>query len=59
MGGCFSDVRGGKEAVGGAQPSSTVHNDAVEFFYRSHGAFPLFSQLEVLPPPSSLLPPPS
>ncbi|VVA12788.1 PREDICTED: BONZAI [Prunus dulcis] len=55
MGGCFSDVRGGKEAVGGAQPRPTVHNDAVEFFYRSHGAFPLFSQLELTISASNLL----
>ncbi|TQD91473.1 hypothetical protein C1H46_022978 [Malus baccata] len=55
MGGCFSDVRGGKDAVGGALPRPTEpnakndgsHNDAIEFFYRAHGAYPLFTQLEV------------
>ncbi|MCL7032216.1 hypothetical protein MKW94_010936 [Papaver nudicaule] len=49
MGGCFSDVRGGKEAVGGttAGPASTPANDAVDYFYTSHGCQGLFSQLEL------------
>nr|POE73984.1 protein bonzai 3 [Quercus suber] len=44
MGNCFSDVEGGKQAVGGTQqsPNSIAatnnnnggHNDAVEFFFR-------------------------
>ncbi|GAB4835884.1 Protein BONZAI 3 [Ancistrocladus abbreviatus] len=59
MGGCFSDVRGGQQAVGGVQRGSTPtnvgggggggggHNDAVELFYRAHGVQPLFTQLEL------------
>ncbi|XP_030961113.1 protein BONZAI 3-like isoform X2 [Quercus lobata] len=56
MGNCFSDVEGGKQAVGGAQqrPNSIAttnnnnggHNDAVEFFFRSRGIQPLFTQIE-------------
>jgi len=57
MGGCLSgDVKGGKQAIGGVQQrptSSTIannaaHNDAVDFFFRSRGQYPLFSQIEVL-----------
>ena len=58
MGNCFSDVEGGKQAVGGAQqrPNSIAttnsnnggHNDAVEFFFRSRGIQPLFTQIEVM-----------
>ncbi|KAJ7978038.1 Protein BONZAI [Quillaja saponaria] len=55
MGGCFSDVRGGQQAVGGVQqgPNSAVtnnnggHNDAVDYFYRSRGDVPMFTQLEL------------
>ncbi|VVA90554.1 unnamed protein product [Arabis nemorensis] len=55
MGGCFSgDLQGGKQAIGGVQqrPTSTInnnaaHNDAVDFFFRSRGQFPLFSQIEL------------
>ena len=57
MGNCFSDVEGGKQAVGGAQqrPNSIAttnnnnggHNDAVEFF-KSRGIQPLFTQIEVI-----------
>lgn len=58
MGNCFSDLEGGKQAVGAAQLRSTAaatsnnnnggHNDAVEFFYRSRGLHPLFTQVEVI-----------
>ena len=58
MGNCFSDVEGGKQAVGGTQqrPNSIAttnnnnggHNDAVEFFFRSRGIQPLFTQIEVI-----------
>ena len=58
MGNCFSDVEGGKQAVGGTQqrPNSIAatnnnnggHNDAVEFFFRSRGIQPLFTQIEVM-----------
>lgn len=55
MGGCFSDVKGGKEAIGGgvgAQQKTSVDasaatNDAVDFFYKTKGLQPLFTQLEV------------
>ncbi|KAG6645613.1 protein BONZAI 3-like isoform X3 [Carya illinoinensis] len=54
MGNCFSDVQGGKQAVGGVQQSTTAtnnnnggHNDAVEFFYRSRGLQQLFTQIEL------------
>jgi hypothetical protein len=58
MGNCFSDMEGGKQAVGGAQQRPTIisdnnnnnnggHNDAVDFFYKSHGLHPLFTQMEV------------
>lgn len=55
MGGCLSgDVKGGKQAIGGVQqrptssiPNNAAHNDAVDFFFRSRGQYPLFSQIEV------------
>ncbi|KAG7968625.1 hypothetical protein I3843_08G164800 [Carya illinoinensis] len=53
MGNCFSDVEGGKQAVGGVQHSSTAtnnnnasHNDAIEFFYRSRGLQQRFTRVE-------------
>ncbi|KAF3959786.1 hypothetical protein CMV_015430 [Castanea mollissima] len=65
MGNCFSDVEGGKQAVGGAQqrPNSIAttnnnnggHNDAVEFFFRSSGIQPLFTQIELSLSASNLL----
>lgn len=54
MGGCVSgDVKGGKQAIGGAlqrpteTPNNFLHNDAVDFFYRSHGLHALYTQIEV------------
>lgn len=63
MGGCFSDVSGGKAAVGGihnlqhqngpssnvavASSSGTAENEAVDFFFRSKGLQPLFTRIEV------------
>ncbi|KAL1192954.1 Protein BONZAI 3 [Cardamine amara subsp. amara] len=55
MGGCLSgDVNGGKQAIGGVQqrptssiPNNAAHNDAVDFFFRSRGQYPLFSQIEL------------
>ena len=58
MGICLSgDIRGGKQAVGGAQGRPTEshnnagggggHNDAVDFFFRSRGLHALFTQIEV------------
>ncbi|XP_075657561.1 protein BONZAI 3-like [Castanea sativa] len=65
MGNCFSDVEGGKQAVGGTQqrPNSFAatnnnnggHNDAVEFFFRSRGIQPLFTQIELSLSASNLL----
>nr|CAN68494.1 hypothetical protein VITISV_022266 [Vitis vinifera] len=57
MGGCFSDVRGGKQAVGVGltgpslppmPTSDAAHNDAVDHFFRARGIQPLFTQLEVI-----------
>ncbi|XP_042991159.1 protein BONZAI 3-like isoform X2 [Carya illinoinensis] len=53
MGNCYSDVEGGKQAVGGVQQSPTAtnnnagHNDAVEFFYRSWGLPQHFTRVEL------------
>ncbi|KAM4119341.1 hypothetical protein ACJW30_03G051500 [Castanea mollissima] len=65
MGNCFSDVEGGKQAVGGTQqrPNSIAatnnnnggHNDAVEFFFRSRGIQSLFTQIELSLSASNLL----
>ena len=59
MGGCFSDVRGGKQAVGVGltgpslppmPTSDAAVNDAVDDFFRARGIQSLFTQLEVVPP---------
>ncbi|RVW84684.1 Transposon Tf2-2 polyprotein [Vitis vinifera] len=64
MGGCFSDVRGGKQAVGVGltgpslppmPTSDAALNDAVDDFFRARGIQPLFTQLEVLSLSSSNL----
>ncbi|XP_075656819.1 protein BONZAI 3-like [Castanea sativa] len=60
MGHCFSDLEGGKQAVGGAQQRPTSandggHNDAVDFFYKSRGLQPLFTQIELSLSASNLL----
>ncbi|KAK9291454.1 hypothetical protein L1049_019402 [Liquidambar formosana] len=57
MGGCFSDVRGGQQAMGGGaqrqragamnEVGQNVHNDAVDFFYASHGLQALYTQVEL------------
>ncbi|KAF7805157.1 protein BONZAI 3 [Senna tora] len=58
MGSCASDLKGGKQAVGGishgqgptAAPFHTNHgghNDAVDLFYKSHGLHPLSTQVEL------------
>ncbi|KAI3968490.1 hypothetical protein MKX01_007800 [Papaver californicum] len=52
MGGCFSDVRGGQEAVGGTKTgptssSTATTNDAIDYFYTSHGCQGLFTQLQL------------
>ncbi|KAK7337838.1 hypothetical protein VNO77_18425 [Canavalia gladiata] len=52
MGGCCSDLKGGKEAVGGLHQAAIgnnngAHNDAVDFFYTSQGFTPMFTQVEL------------
>ncbi|KAJ9682159.1 hypothetical protein PVL29_018174 [Vitis rotundifolia] len=56
MGGCFSDVRGGKQAVGvgltgPSMPpmptSDATLNDAVDHLFRARGLHQLFTQLEL------------
>lgn len=54
MGQCFSDVKGGKQAVGGVAGVATGGaaaasgpNDAVEHFFRAKGEHNLCTQLEV------------
>ncbi|KAF9623170.1 hypothetical protein IFM89_037751 [Coptis chinensis] len=60
MGGCFSDTRGGQQAVGGGvhQPTTPFkrgdgdnnnnnNNDAVDMFFRSRGITALFTSLEL------------
>lgn len=57
MGNCFSDVEGGKQAVGGVQGGPMAvgggadggagHNEAVDHFYRVQGFQPLFTQIEL------------
>ncbi|XP_052192153.1 protein BONZAI 3-like isoform X3 [Diospyros lotus] len=54
MGNCFSDVKGGQQAVGGAQRSShqtaisgnAGGNDAAHLFFRSKGLHSLYAQIE-------------
>jgi len=46
MGGCFSDMKGAKQAVGGIAPGTNT-NDAVDFFYTAQGFQPLFTNFEV------------
>lgn len=46
MGGCFSDVKGGKEAVGGDGAAQRV-NDAVDHFLQSKGFRGLYTSLEL------------
>lgn len=59
MGLCLSgsDVRGGKQAVGGThlrpttaagQNNASGQNDAVDFFFKSRGLQVLFTQIEVM-----------
>ncbi|XP_058740583.1 protein BONZAI 3-like isoform X2 [Vicia villosa] len=57
MGGCCSDIRGGKQAVGAQQASTSNNNDndAVDFFYTAQGFQPLFTQLQLSLSASNLL----
>ncbi|CAA7406010.1 unnamed protein product [Spirodela intermedia] len=56
MGGCFSDVRGGKEAVGGrrqnslfstSSPGTAGANEAVNFFFNARGLRGLYTEMEL------------
>ncbi|XP_059659620.1 protein BONZAI 3-like isoform X1 [Cornus florida] len=57
MGGCFSDQRGGQQAVGGGAQQRPLrtndgggaggHNDAVDYFFRTKGLGALFTQIEL------------
>ncbi|KAK6125679.1 hypothetical protein DH2020_040571 [Rehmannia glutinosa] len=63
MGNCFSDVKGGQQAVGsGAQAvgsaaaaASSGHNDAVDYFFRAKGEHALFTPIELSLSASKLL----
>ncbi|CAL5380948.1 unnamed protein product [Camellia sinensis] len=68
MGACFSDVKGGQMAVGGALQQKAMnsggvstttggaaHNDAVDFFLRTKGLNALFTQIELSLSASKLL----
>ncbi|RHN78821.1 putative C2 domain, von Willebrand factor, type A, copine, protein BONZAI [Medicago truncatula] len=54
MGGCLSDMKGAKEAVGGIAPGNNT-NDAVDFFYTAQGFQPLFTNVELSLSASNLL----
>ncbi|XP_022859038.1 protein BONZAI 3 isoform X1 [Olea europaea var. sylvestris] len=54
MGNCFSDLEGGKQAVGGGSHqrpqnvrSDAGHNDAVDHFFRTKGLHALFTKMEL------------
>ncbi|KAE9459083.1 hypothetical protein C3L33_09015, partial [Rhododendron williamsianum] len=51
MGGCCSDVRGGQQAVGGAQQATgnngVGNNDAVDFFFKTKGLHALCTPIEL------------
>ncbi|XP_052192155.1 protein BONZAI 3 [Diospyros lotus] len=63
MGNCFSDVKGGQQAVGGPQRSShrtaisgnAGGNDAAHLFFRSKGLHSLYAQIELSLSASKLL----
>ncbi|KAG4928870.1 Protein BONZAI 3 [Glycine soja] len=65
MGTCFSDIKGGKQAVGGNSNEATGtgattnnnggQNDAVDFFYKTQGFQQLFTQVELSLSASNLL----
>lgn len=55
MGACFSDVKGGQQAIGGVVVDSSSNNanqggfnEAVDFLYKSHGFQPLLTYIEVI-----------
>ncbi|KAI4378866.1 hypothetical protein MLD38_016290 [Melastoma candidum] len=53
MGGCLSGERGGQQAIGGGNWNANVgggdggRNDAIDYYFRSKGQHPLFSQVEL------------
>lgn len=47
MGGCFSDVRGGKAAIGGSPKPENELNDAITGFFQAKGLQGLFMPLQV------------
>ncbi|PSS10169.1 Protein BONZAI like [Actinidia chinensis var. chinensis] len=65
MGGCFSDVKGGQQAVGGAQgqvaqrshqaTTNKGHNDAVDTFFKAKGLHSLCTQMEVFSDPLAVI----
>ncbi|XP_047971154.1 protein BONZAI 3-like [Salvia hispanica] len=56
MGQCFSDVNGGKQAVGGATTAAASGpNDAVDHFFRARGQHSLSTQIELSLSASKLL----
>ncbi|KAG5044339.1 hypothetical protein JHK87_008254 [Glycine soja] len=61
MGTCFSDMKGGKQAVGGNINAGTAtnnnggQNDAVDLFYKTQGFQQLFTQVELSLSASNLL----
>ncbi|KAL2345739.1 hypothetical protein Fmac_007024 [Flemingia macrophylla] len=55
MGGCFSDVKGGKQAVGGNGNGKEAQNDAVDFFYKTQGFHQMYSRVELSLSASNLL----
>lgn len=61
MGACFSDVMGGKQAIGGLSlATSNKANDggtseAIHFFYQARGFQSLFTDIEVISKTTFLL----
>ncbi|KAK8468724.1 hypothetical protein PHAVU_006G096100 [Phaseolus vulgaris] len=58
MGGCCSDMEGGKQAVGGKREAATgieQKNDAVDFFYKTQGFHQLFTRVQLSLSASNLL----
>ncbi|XP_073155670.1 protein BONZAI 3-like [Henckelia pumila] len=58
MGNCISDVKGGKQAIGGTGAggcSTAGRNDAVDFFFKARGQQPLFMPIQLSLSASKLL----
>ncbi|XP_075482065.1 protein BONZAI 3 isoform X1 [Primulina tabacum] len=54
MGNCFSDVKGGQQAIGGTG-AGEGHNDAVDFFFKARGQQPLYTPIQLSLSASKLL----